>query len=69
MYKIEIINPCSCAKKRKAWSKKLVFETLDEAKEVASKMVTQGNEKFCKRHKFTLEESEDTINIVTALAK
>jgi len=69
MYKIEIINPCACAKKRKAWQKELSFDTKDEALEVAQKMVTQGNEKFCKRHKFALNENGNTIEIETSTNK
>lgn len=69
MYKIDVINPCGCVRKRKAWQKELVFETKDEAMQTASKMCTQGNEKFCKRHSFTLKEDGDTIKIVCGSKK
>lgn len=65
MYKIEVLNPCNCAKKRKAWNKELLFDSKDEALEVAQKMVTQGNEKFCKRHKFEFNENGNTLEIQT----
>jgi spiro-SPASM protein len=35
MIKIHIQNPCSCAKKRKAWMKDLFFETMEEANKTA----------------------------------
>lgn len=66
MFSIEIQNPCGCAKKRKAWTKELVFETMLEAKSVADKMVEQGNERFCKRHKFEAFEEENKIIIKTS---
>jgi len=52
MFSIEIQNPCSCAKKRKRWTKELCFSTLEEAQKVAFEMVEQGNTKFCKKHQF-----------------
>lgn len=69
MYEIKIINPCGCAKKRKAWSKKLVYNTIEEAREVATKMCEQGNEKFCKRHCFALNEKDNTIEISNQVKK
>lgn len=65
MIKIEINNMCSCAKKRKAWTKELNFETVEEACEVAQKMCVQGNEKFCKKHSFEYEVKEDKVVINT----
>lgn len=64
MYEIKITNPCSCARKRKAWSKELVFDTLDEARVVADKMCVQGNEKFCKRDSFSAGECDGATQIV-----
>ncbi len=64
MIKIHIQNPCSCAKKRKAWMKDLFFETMEEANKTAQKMLIQGNEKFCKKHKFVLEENDNSIEII-----
>lgn len=52
MTKIEINNMCSCGKKRKSWTKELCFDTIEEASEIAQNMCVQGNEKFCKKHKF-----------------
>lgn len=67
MYEIKVVNPCSCAKKRKAWSKEFVFESFEEAQKVASQMVQQGNEKFCKRHEFLLKINNKTIEIETQI--
>jgi len=67
MYEIKIINPCSCAKKRKAWNKELVFETKVEAKIVANKYLTQGNENFCKRYHFVLNENGNILEIEAQL--
>ncbi|MBD3841141.1 MAG: hypothetical protein IE909_04530 [Campylobacterales bacterium] len=66
MYEIKIINPCSCVKKRKAWSKELIFETLENAKDQAEQMVIQGNEKFCKRHCFSLSQNGNSFEITTS---
>lgn len=60
------MNPCACAKKRKAWSKELVFDTFEAANEHAQKMITQGNEKFCKRHSFSLTQNANVLEIHTS---
>ena len=65
MYEIKVINPCSCANKRKAWTKELKFDSKEEALEIANKMSRQGNEKFCKRHQFFVNENGNTIEIET----
>lgn len=66
MYKITVVNLCACAKKRKAWSKELVFDTMEAANEHAQKMVIQGNEKFCKRHSFSLTTNGNVLQIHTS---
>lgn len=38
MFTIEIENPCSCVKKRKSWTKELLFDTLEEAEKIAFEM-------------------------------
>lgn len=63
MIKIEIMNPCSCVKKRKSWSKELLFDSLDEAQKVASEMCEQGNTKFCKKHTFEARVDSETVII------
>lgn len=63
MYDIKITSPCSCVKKRKAWNKELRFESFEKAKETADKMIIQGNERFCKRHRFILSENENSLEI------
>lgn len=63
MIKIEIQNPCSCAKKRKSWSKDLEFATLEEAQKIAFEMCEQGNTKFCKKHKFEMN-NEGNLMII-----
>ncbi|MBD3841282.1 MAG: hypothetical protein IE909_05265 [Campylobacterales bacterium] len=69
MYEIKVVNPCSCAKKRKSWMKELCFSTFEEAKETALKMCIQGNEKFCKRHEFDINVKENIIQIVASAKK
>jgi hypothetical protein len=69
MYEIKIVEPCSCARKRKAWSKELVFQNFEEAKNTAEKMILQGNEKFCKRHSFSLKQNNNTLEIINELKK
>lgn len=63
MYEIKIVNPCGCAKARVAWNKKLDYKSIEEAREVALKMTKQGNEKFCKRHSFSIIEKDNIIEI------
>jgi hypothetical protein len=64
MYEIKIVEPCGCAKKRKAWNQDLKFETIEEARQKAKELLLQGNERFCKKHSFTLEESDNIIEII-----
>jgi len=66
MFSIEIQNPCSCAKKRKGWTKELCFSTLEEAEKVAFEMVEQGNTKFCKKHQFEAILENNIVKIETA---
>ena len=65
MITIEIHNPCSCAKKRKSWTKDLTFSTLQKAQQVAQEMVEQGNTKFCKKHRFEMSSNESGVIIST----
>ena len=68
MAKIEIQNPCSCSKKRKSWSKELLFVSLNEAQKVASEMCEQGNTKFCKKHTFEAVCDGENLAIVVTKA-
>jgi len=69
MTKIEILNPCSCVKKRKSWMKELHFTTLEEAQQVAFEMCEQGNTKFCKKHTFEVSIDGESVIINTTKAK
>lgn len=69
MVQITISNPCSCVKKRKSWTKELVLLNLQEAQDLASKMLIQGNKNFCKRHSFSLHVKNDSIEITAELRK
>jgi hypothetical protein len=64
MYEIKIVEPCGCAKKRKAWNQDLKFETIEKARQKAEEMVLQGNEEFCKKHSFSFNENGNIIEII-----
>lgn len=64
-YTVEVKNPCRCFL-RSGMGERENFESIDEAKAHAEKMVAQMERDFCKKHNFVLVQNilGYTINIV-----
>ncbi len=55
MYKIVVANQCTCFKKS-SLENNLTFESKDDALSKAIEMNNFMNMKFCKKHKFEVQE-------------
>ena len=55
MYKIRVENPCSCFLKN-GLAEVQDFETKEEAKTAADKLMHKMSTTFCQKHEFTLSE-------------
>lgn len=55
MYKVKVQNPCSCFIKN-GLAQLQDFNTKDEAKTEADKLMQQMSRNFCQKHEFTLSE-------------
>ncbi|MDB2562682.1 hypothetical protein N9X61_03665 [Sulfurimonas sp.] len=55
MYKVKVHNSCSCMIKS-GMAEVLEFDTEDEAKKEAEKMLAKMKDSFCKKHDFVLNE-------------
>ena len=56
MYKVSVLNPCSCFIKN-GFIQTQDFDTKEEAKEEAEKLVKLMSNKFCNKHEFSMSES------------
>ena len=55
MYKVKVYNSCSCMIKS-GMADVLEFDTEDQAKVEAQKMLQKMKSNFCKKHDFVLNE-------------
>lgn len=55
MYKLTVMNPCSCFVK-KGFAQTQDFSTKDEAKKEAEKMLSTMQTNFCQKHDFSMIE-------------
>jgi hypothetical protein len=67
MYEVKVSLECGCFKKS-AYNAQSSFENKEEALSTAQKMVDDMNTNFCGKHKFSLNEDGNNINIEVALA-
>lgn len=56
MYRVEVKNSCKCFL-RSGLCEHQSFETRDEAKEEAERLLEHMQTKFCNKHEFSLSES------------
>ena len=62
MFKIVVDRECGCFR-RSDLENNIEIESKDEALEKSLEMIEIMNENFCDKHKFTLQEAEDTFLI------
>jgi len=62
MYKVDVEKQCGCLKKSNLEFPK-TFENKEEAEFEALKLVNYMNTKFCKKHRFFVNEEGDTFKI------
>jgi len=64
MYKVKVENPCSCFIKN-GLSELQDFETKEQAKVTADKLLQQMKRTFCQKHEFSMIEKfgDFTISI------
>ena len=55
MYKVDALNPCSCFVKN-GYRQSQDFETKEEAKKEAERMLAGMESSFCKKHEFSFIE-------------
>ena len=55
MYKVTVQNACACFLKS-GMAEALVFDTKEEAKQEANKMLEKMQSTFCKKHEFSINE-------------
>lgn len=55
MHKVKVENSCSCFLKS-GMAEVQEFETKDEAKKEAESMLGSMQDKFCKKHEFSMNE-------------
>lgn len=55
MYKVTVMNPCSCFVKS-GLGQSLEFETQAEAQSEAHKLIARMESNFCKKHEFSMIE-------------
>ena len=56
MYKVTVQNPCSCFIKN-AFVEVQDFDTKEEAKNEAEKLLRDMSNNFCNKHEFSMSES------------
>lgn len=64
MYKVTVLNPCSCFVK-KGFGEVQEFDTKEDAAYEANKMLEVMNRTFCKRHEFSMTEKFGDYKIYT----
>jgi len=62
MYKVDIEKRCGCVKKANLEFPK-TYETKEEAELEALKLANYMNGNFCKKHRFVVNEEDDTFMI------
>jgi len=62
MFKIVVEKECGCFK-RSDFENNVAVESKDEALAKSLEMVNYMNEEFCGKHKFKVEEAEDSFVI------
>ena len=62
MPSVIINNPCSCTIKR-AIPEQQTFDTKEEAKEEANRILEQMNNEFCRKHRFELKSEFGNFSI------
>ncbi len=62
MNRVEVKNPCSCFFKS-GFVEVQQFDSLEEAKEEAQYMLEHMQNKFCKKHEFSLSEVAGNFTI------
>ncbi len=67
MYKVDIEKKCGCVKKSNLEFPK-IFEDKKEAEFEALKLANYMNANFCKKHRFFVNEEEDTFKIYVELS-
>jgi len=55
MYKVNVMNPCSCFVKN-GFAESQDFDTKEEAEEEAKKLLSIMETSFCQKHKFSMME-------------
>ena len=55
MYKVNVMNPCSCFIKG-GFSESSEFDTKEEAQKEARKLLSEMESNFCKKHEFSVME-------------
>ena len=55
MYRVEVMNPCSCFIKN-GFSEIQEFTSKEEAKEEANNLVQKMSTNFCQKHEFSMLE-------------
>lgn len=68
MYTIEFTKECGCFI-RSGMKNNMSFNSKEEAKKEADKMMDEINETFCHKHDFKLEEVDEGFKIIVSNAK
>ena len=63
MYKVKVENPCSCFIKN-GFAELQDFESKEEAKHEAEKLIDKMTKNFCQKHEFTLNEKFGDFTIL-----
>ncbi len=64
MYKVNVMNTCSCFIKNGLWDTQ-DFATKDEAKKEAESLLNKMQTSFCSKHEFSTSEQFGTYTIQT----
>jgi nucleoid DNA-binding protein len=64
MYKIKVMNPCSCFIK-KGFADSEAYATKDEAKRAATELLEYMQTKFCHKHDFSIVSQFGSYTIYT----
>ncbi|MDF1879175.1 hypothetical protein JHD46_05910 [Sulfurimonas sp. SAG-AH-194-C20] len=64
MYKVNVMNPCSCFIKNGLWDTQ-DFNTKEEAKKEAESLFKKMQTAFCSKHEFIMSEQFGSYTIQT----
>ena len=67
MYKVDIEKRCGCVKRAEMEFPK-TFETKEEAECEALKLANYMNGNFCKKHRFVVNEEDNTFMIYVEIS-